>query len=674
MSQSPSESNSSLRQRVKYEQGWKALNGLLKQDRSFSGHEKHCAFLNTHDAAFADVSAATGFDLLDDGRALALCDWDFDGKQDAWITNRNAPRIRLLRNQNVSSNKFVAVRLVGDGITANADAIGARVELYLKNKDVPLIRSVRAGDAFLSQTSSWLQFGIGEAEIERLVIKWPAAGQQEFDSIKPNMFYVVEQGDVPRAWIPPKTVLAPSTPQPHADSQQSRVVLAARLPMPTGSWLTGEGAEQQLKLDGKLTLVNFWTSTCPACVDELTNWTRNQAAVETAKLRVISLNLDALSGDTNEKAATLLKEIGYPFEHGQATEELVAKFDLMQQALLDRRSPMPVPTSFLIDRDGLVSIVYKGPVDAKSLLADIEIASANLTERRNASIPFAGRWAAYPPESDPGFVVGMYIDNNRVPDAIAYLKSYNEATRVLDSKTLKPTSLEDTFFTLGLLLREQQQWKDSLTAFESSLQHKPTNVRALHEVAKLHLQSGAIAKAAENFSSIVELDPNDFDALRTLALIKSQSGERTEAIDLFRKSIAIRPKDATVRMALAEVLFADSQTKEAATQLREVLKLRPNWPPAANNLAWLLATHPDDSIRNGQEAVQLATALCEATGYEDPKALDTLAAAFAEVGQFERAVSTLEKAVGILKQKGVPVPQKTSERLQNLQKGKPIRE
>ena len=75
---------------------------MLNTGRSFSGRERHCVFLNTGDdegeiARFANVSAVTGLDLPDDGRAVAVVDWDHDGDLDLWISNRNAPRLRLLR-------------------------------------------------------------------------------------------------------------------------------------------------------------------------------------------------------------------------------------------------------------------------------------------------------------------------------------------------------------------------------------------------------------------------------------------------------------------------------------------------------------------------------------------------------------------------------------------------
>ena len=69
---------------------------MILEGRSFSGRERNRLFLGTPTGNFADASAVTGIDFPDDGRGVATLDWDHDGDLDVWITNRNAPRLRLL--------------------------------------------------------------------------------------------------------------------------------------------------------------------------------------------------------------------------------------------------------------------------------------------------------------------------------------------------------------------------------------------------------------------------------------------------------------------------------------------------------------------------------------------------------------------------------------------------
>jgi hypothetical protein len=74
------------------------------------------------------------------------------------------------------------------------------------------------------------------------------------------------------------------------------------------------------------------------------------------------------------------------------------------------------------------------------------------------------------------------------------------------------------------------------------------------------------------------------------------------------------------------------------------LKTKPDWPEALNNLAWLLASDKDGQVRNGEEAVRLASRACELTENKEPLLLGTLAAAYAEAGKYPEAVKLAEKA------------------------------
>ena len=177
-----------------YEDAWSAIYQLIDRGGSWSGRERNCCFLNTGGRRFADVSASSDLDFDDDGRGVAIVDWDFDRFLDLWVTNRTAPRVRLLRNATKGSHHFLAFRLLG--MSSNRDAIGARLELFLDGDSKKrLIKTLRAGDGFLAQSSKWVHFGLGDTtRIDRLVVHWPGKGAETFKGLEVDSRYKLVQG------------------------------------------------------------------------------------------------------------------------------------------------------------------------------------------------------------------------------------------------------------------------------------------------------------------------------------------------------------------------------------------------------------------------------------------------------------------------------------------------
>ncbi|MCA9211709.1 MAG: ASPIC/UnbV domain-containing protein, partial [Planctomycetales bacterium] len=226
MSQSP-DSFQQLDRDHAYLHNFDALGLMIGQGRSFSGRESHCLFLNTRDNRFSEVAAATGFNLLDDGRAACVTDWDSDGDLDVWLTSRIGPRVRLLQNNFTRSNnaRYLALQLKGN--IANRDAVGARVKVeYLDASGTQrqAIKTLRAGDGFLSQSSKWLHFGLGDtASIDRVTVRWPRVvglrvdnEEQTITGLELDQRFVVTQATKDKGSgsqaSPPVQAIAPRSP------------------------------------------------------------------------------------------------------------------------------------------------------------------------------------------------------------------------------------------------------------------------------------------------------------------------------------------------------------------------------------------------------------------------------------------------------------------------------
>ena len=155
---------------------------------------------------------------------------------------------------------------------------------------------------------------------------------------------------------------------------------------------------------------------------------------------------------------------------------------------------------------------------------------------------------------------------------------------------------------------------------------------------------GKLAEAASEFSTTLQYTPGNVETRLRLARILVLEGKLDEAIPQYLMILQLAPDHIQARLELAETLTQQHKTAEAISHYREVLRLDPNSFEALNNLAWILATSPDDQIRNGAEAVQLAERACVLTGDKSPTLIGTLAAAYAEAGRFKEAVQAGEKA------------------------------
>jgi tetratricopeptide (TPR) repeat protein len=128
-----------------------------------------------------------------------------------------------------------------------------------------------------------------------------------------------------------------------------------------------------------------------------------------------------------------------------------------------------------------------------------------------------------------------------------------------------------------------------------------------------------------------------------LGIVFLANGDIPKARKLLRRAVGGRPDWAEARFQYGLALLRSGRTPEAVESLRLAVHLRPDWPVAQNHVAWILATHPDDQVRNGAEAVRLAEAACRRTARKRLEYLDTLAAALAETGRFVEAIAVCQE-------------------------------
>ncbi len=131
-----------------------------------------------------------------------------------------------------------------------------------------------------------------------------------------------------------------------------------------------------------------------------------------------------------------------------------------------------------------------------------------------------------------------------------------------------------------------------------------------------------------------------------------RKGNVSAAITQYRMALQIKPNYAEAHNNIGTALLQEGQAAEALSHYQEALQIEPANAKVRNNLAWLMATCPDASLRNGGKAVELARQANKLSGGADPGVLDTLAAAFAEAGNFGDAIRTAEKAMELARATG----------------------
>ncbi len=358
-----------------YRNAWASMQMLAEQGQlSWSGREANRVFANLGGGRFADISALTGADWLEDGRACARLDWDEDGRQDLVLRNRNAPRLRLMLNRWPKPGHWLQLDLAG--AQCNRDAVGAQVIVEAGGRR--LLGSVRAGEGFLACSSKRLHFGLGSATaVDRVIVRWPGGAEETFRSIGADARWRLVQGAgeaQPAAKAPAAALLA-SRPDPAEAAEVrevTRVPLVSRIPLgplPLPGWDAPQRSISDLA--GAPVLVNFWSTTCAACLEEFEMFQRRRGPLARLGLKVVPMLVEESADPA--AARTILAERGLDASAGTADAGLQAAIRTVLEEVLYGEQDVPLPFSLLLDAKGQVCVIYAGAVKFKDLAADLEM-------------------------------------------------------------------------------------------------------------------------------------------------------------------------------------------------------------------------------------------------------------------------------------------------------------
>jgi Flp pilus assembly protein TadD len=560
-----------------YEQGWNAINELIRSDYTWSGFERNVFYANNRDGTFADVSGAVGLDFIEDGRAFALADFDHDGRQEVLLKNRNAPQLRLLKNVVESLPPSIAFRL--HGVRSNRDAIGAvvMVETSVGRQS----KTLQAGSGFLSQHSKDVFFGLGATQgLVKATIRWPNGLVQEIRDLPPNHRIWVEEGVSPpraepfRAAAPVRAALSPQ--------------VGESLPATVETWLLSPVPAPALPpaaVPGKPAIFHF---RAPNGADE--------------------------------------------------AENVAATYNILYRYLFDRHRDLPLPAAFLIDENGNIVKVYQGPIAPARMEEDSRHIPRSGAERLAKALPFRGVTDTYdfgrnslslgsaffqrgyfdpaetsfrqalrddPVSAEACYGLGsVYLKQEKPREA---RDSFERAVKLRASY---PDTLPNAWNNLGLLAtreghmdeavahfqealrispdywvalenlgnayRSQKRWDEARTTLERALAARPQDPEANYNLAMVFAQTDDPNRAYEYLRKALELRPTYPEALNNLGVLYLRTRRRDEAVAKFEECIRIAPEFDQAYLNLAQVYSLEGALEKARAVLRALLKRHPD--------------------------------------------------------------------------------------------------
>src|SRR5580698_9961858 len=599
---SPAES----RPNYNYDQGWSAINELIRADGTWSGFERNVFYANNGDGTFSDVSGAVDLDFLEDCRSYALADFDHDGRQEVLLKNRGAPQLRVLKNVVKKLNPTIAFRLTGK--KSNRDAIGARV--VVDTGAMQISRVVQAGSGFLAQHSKELIFGLGQTKAAvHATIEWPSGNKQTLRDLPVNnRVWVSEDEATPRLepFNGETTTLAssaPSIPTPtaaHFNPESFGTWLLAPVEAPDFSAQDQNAKTQTLaSLRGKPSLLCFCASPSVSR-KSLTDLNSAYSQWQVRGLQLLAINAEEPSSGTASTSTAPITQFSFPTI--AYDPDLIAIYNILYRSLYDRHRDLALPTSFLLDEKGLIVKIYQGPVEPDRVLEDSQNIPRTAEARMERGLPFAG--VATTTE---------FTRNYLSYGSIFFERGYmSEAEHFLQLALRDDPENSEALYGLGSIYLAQNKAADARAKFERVInlpqRYPGTLPNAWNNLGLLSAREGHTDDAIQQFQQALQLDPDHFIALENLGNAYRQAKRWDDAKSTLQHALALNPESAEANYAMGMVYAQTNDEDRAFEYLQKAIAEKPAYPEALNNLGvlYLRKRQPTDAENSFKEAIRVA--------------------------------------------------------------------
>ncbi|MGC2658899.1 MAG: tetratricopeptide repeat protein, partial [Bryobacteraceae bacterium] len=373
--------------------------------------------------------------------------------------------------------------------------------------------------------------------------------------------------------------------------------LIAPIAAPEGAAEDFAGQTRKLsEIRDKTVLLHFWTSASSVCREQMSALRRYQG-----EWPILAIDCGKENGD------------------------VAAVYSLLYRYLFDRHRDLPLPSTFLINRDGDIVKVYQGPVSPARMAADRHSADEPATLAR--ALPFAGVATTYEFGRNylslgSGFFGRGYYDEAESSFARAlkenpssaealygmgsvYLKQNRTAAaqehfqRAVKSDASYPDTLPNAWNNLGIIAAREGRTDQAIGDFQRALSLARDHFEALENLGNAYRQEKRWDDARRALEHAVAVKPTDPEATYGLAMVFAQAGETQRADDLFHRALALRP-DYPEALNNLGVLYLRTQRRDQAVETFEkCMRVAPDFDRSYLNLARVYAIEGDTDKARG---------------------------------------------------------------------------
>ncbi len=561
-----------------YEHGWQAINELVRSDNTWHGYARNVMFLNNRNGTFTEVSGAVELDFFEDSRAFALADIDHDGRLEIILKNRNAPQLRVLHNTLTEIGESISFRL--RGYKSNRDAIGASITV--ETGTLRQTKYLQAGSGFLSQHSKELFFGVGKPEVPvRATVRWPSGQLQQFENLPPN--HRIEIGEGVGTFA-----ARPFAASPAKNPRTWHETAAEQLPLRVETWLIQPLKAPEFSLpdikgkirdlqsfQGKCVLVNFWASSAPESLELLEHFSQRETSSSADDFAILAVNVDTADGAGRARSIASQKQ--FRLQVLFANEEVQGIYNILYRYLFDRRRDLPIPISFLLDKEGMIVKVYQGGVDLVRVREDALSIAANEAERMEKALPFKGI-----------LVQDAFQRNDFTYGVAMYQHGYfDQAAESFRQVLISKPDNADAYYNLGTLHLKKNDFEQARKYLEQTLKLQPKYPEAWNNLGMMGAQQGKLDEAIHAFEQALQLRPGYAVALLNLGNLYRRQRNFEKSQECLGRALTLQPDDPEINYSLGMLYAQQGRMQRASDYLEKALELRPEYPEALNNLGVL---------------------------------------------------------------------------------------